>query len=206
MTVIPSENEAKLIRRARYLANRETALAQMKLYRDSNREKIRIQKKIDYQENREIRLLQMKEYAKKKPEVNKAAVRRYQEKNRELSNARATEWRRNNPDLRKKIVRSWEQANPDKRAASARRRRAASFKAEGSHTTADIQNIRREQRNMCAYCQCKLGRKGHLDHIVPLSRKGSNWPSNLQWLCAPCNLSKGAKDPTEFARSLGLLL
>jgi hypothetical protein len=29
---------------------------------------------------------------------------------------------------------------------------------------------------------------------------------NLQLLCAPCNLSKRAKDPIEFNQSLGLLL
>lgn len=31
-----------------------------------------------------------------------------------------------------------------------------------------------------------------LDHVIPLSRGGSDDPSNLQTLCLPCNLAKGA--------------
>lgn len=32
-----------------------------------------------------------------------------------------------------------------------------------------------------------------IDHIFPWSRGGTDEPSNLQTLCAPCNQSKGAK-------------
>ncbi len=56
------------------------------------------------------------------------------------------------------------------------------------------------------HCGVGLGRKGHLDHRVALVNGGSNWPNNLQWLCAPCNLSKGAKDEIVFAQSIGKLL
>jgi 5-methylcytosine-specific restriction endonuclease McrA len=40
----------------------------------------------------------------------------------------------------------------------------------------------------CAYCGQPAE---HLDHIVPLSRGGTNHRSNLQALCSTCNLSKG---------------
>lgn len=33
----------------------------------------------------------------------------------------------------------------------------------------------------------------HVDHIKPVSRGGTNDPSNLQTLCARCNLGKGAR-------------
>ncbi|MDP9346364.1 MAG: HNH endonuclease [Actinomycetota bacterium] len=40
----------------------------------------------------------------------------------------------------------------------------------------------------CAFC----GRPAaHLDHITPISQGGTDAPSNLQALCAECNLSKG---------------
>ena len=37
-----------------------------------------------------------------------------------------------------------------------------------------------------------------IDHIVPLSRGGSNDDDNIQLLCLPCNLSKGQMNMEEF--------
>jgi len=52
----------------------------------------------------------------------------------------------------------------------------------------------------CAHCGVKsvwVGGTGYLvvDHIVPLSRGGTNNDVNLQVLCDPCNSSKGAQLP-----------
>lgn len=86
-------------------------------------------------------------------------------------------------------------------------RRARKKGASGTHTAADVQAILSAQGHRCAYCRADLRKaKRHLDHIMPLALGGSNGPENLQWTCAPCNLSKGAKDPIEFARERGLLV
>lgn len=63
-----------------------------------------------------------------------------------------------------------------------------------------------EQRGRCAFCGKKIKGTPHLDHIVPLSLGGLHDDSNLQMLCAFCNLSKGDKDPIEFAQQHGRLL
>jgi 5-methylcytosine-specific restriction endonuclease McrA len=77
----------------------------------------------------------------------------------------------------------------------------------GTHTTADLAEILRAQGNRCAYCKVDLKQiKKQVDHIVPLVRGGSNGRSNLQYLCQPCNNTKSAKDPVDFAQSIGLLL
>jgi 5-methylcytosine-specific restriction endonuclease McrA len=33
----------------------------------------------------------------------------------------------------------------------------------------------------------------HIDHVIPLAEGGTNALSNLQLLCAKCNLAKGKK-------------
>lgn len=53
----------------------------------------------------------------------------------------------------------------------------------------------------CQYCGADE-RSGdidfHCDHVIPLSRGGSNAIENLATSCAPCNLSKGARTPAEW--------
>jgi len=34
---------------------------------------------------------------------------------------------------------------------------------------------------------------GSVDHIVPVSKGGTNDESNLQWMCRSCNCAKGAR-------------
>jgi 5-methylcytosine-specific restriction endonuclease McrA len=96
--------------------------------------------------------------------------------------------------------------NPLAAAVREQRRRARMREAVGNFTVADIVGIRKLQRDRCACCQAFLKGKGHIDHIVPLSRGGSNERRNLQILCRPCNLSKSCRDPIEFMQSRGALL
>lgn len=49
---------------------------------------------------------------------------------------------------------------------------------------------------VCAYCGDEYE---HIDHVIPLSRGGSNWPANLRPACAFCNLSKHNKKPSEWS-------
>lgn len=77
----------------------------------------------------------------------------------------------------------------------------------GNYTAKDVDKILISQRRKCGYCRVKLiGRKFHVDHIVPVAKGGNNSSRNIQILCAPCNRTKHAKDPIVFAQSIGLLL
>lgn len=49
----------------------------------------------------------------------------------------------------------------------------------------------------CQYCS-KQGSNLHCDHIIPISRGGSNHPDNLVTACGTCNLQKHAKTPEEW--------
>lgn len=99
-------------------------------------------------------------------------------------------------------------ANPEKYKVYGENYRALKAGAEGRYSEDDVLALLKRQKNRCAHPWCrKILRNGkHLDHIQPLSKGGTNWPSNLQYLCQKCNLQKGAKDPIKFAQLNGMLL
>ena len=85
----------------------------------------------------------------------------------------------------------WRQGNPEKVTAARHRRRARALDAEGSFTAAEFIALCEHYNNRCVCC----GAEGSLtpDHVVPLSRGGSNDISNIQPLCGQCNSTKGIK-------------
>lgn len=49
----------------------------------------------------------------------------------------------------------------------------------------------------CAYCGTTLTPEiAQMDHRIPFSRGGTNWPSNLVPACERCNKQKGTKMPS----------
>jgi 5-methylcytosine-specific restriction endonuclease McrA len=121
-----------------------------------------------------------------------------------LETARA--WYKSNRVKCVERVIQWGKRNPEGVRVLSRNRRARIRAAEGTHTVEDIQRIGALQKWRCHWCKAPAKTGYHVDHIKPLSRGGSNWPNNLCIACAPCNRSKRAKHPIEFARQQGLLL
>lgn len=177
--------------KARYWADPEKARANRTAWRLANPEKFLAGMRLWYSKNKEY---------------SASCARKWAEDNREKSSAIKAAWRKRNPEKNRECSSRWQKENRDAANAVARNRKARKRNAEGRHTAEETQAIRRRQGGLCAYCRSKLNRSAHLDHIQPLAAGGSNWPSNLQWLCAPCNRSKSARDPIEFAQSRGLLL
>ena len=151
----------------------------------------------------------------------KATSQAYRVAHAEAARNRAKEWATRNPDRvvenKKKYheankdkivsrVAEWNAANPDGPRTRGRNYRAKLYAAEGSHTRQEIQALFKAQSGKCVYCRDPLGGSYHADHIVPLSKGGSNWISNIQLTCGPCNNRKRATDPIAFARRLGRLL
>jgi 5-methylcytosine-specific restriction endonuclease McrA len=99
----------------------------------------------------------------------------------------------------------WLEANPFKRREHEAARRAKAGKSE-RYTATDVNVLLIAQRSRCAYCGKSIRRGFHVDHIMPLSKGGSNGRKNIQLLCQRCNQTKHAQHPLDFARSKGLLV
>lgn len=50
--------------------------------------------------------------------------------------------------------------------------------------------VQRRDGSICQICG-KYNSDGHVDHIIPLTKGGTDSVYNLQWLCPGCNMSKG---------------
>ena len=146
---------------------------------------------------------------------NRAYQAAYRARNREkISEKRKDEWRtrdpavvsramakyyRNHKDRIKAVTKAWQQRNPDKLREYAHLRRARMFGAPGDGVSDKQWNaILLEANGCCAYCG-KQVEKLTLDHAIPLSRGGAHDVSNVVPACKPCNTSKHAKTPAEWA-------
>jgi 5-methylcytosine-specific restriction endonuclease McrA len=104
------------------------------------------------------------------------------------------------PDGERDRVRTWRSANPAKVAAIKHRRYAREAGAQGDHMESEWRAIVELQKYRCADCGQKV--KLTKDHIVPLSRGGSNFAFNLQGLCVRCNSRKNCKLPAGLQHTL----
>lgn len=110
-------------------------------------------------------------------------------------------------------TRRWAEANPEKNLERIDRYKAQRAAAEGFYSDADVARIRADLQDRCGYCGEDLDDGSEIDHITPVSRGGSNDPSNLTLCCLSCNRTKGDKTLSEYREwrmerrlSLGALL
>lgn len=124
-----------------------------------------------------------RQYSGYKVELHPDSIkRRAEDKRRAEGKARAGRWKRryhNDPVFKAK--------EQDRLRNKKARRRGA----KGSFTSQEFYDLCNEYGNRCLRCNAQ----GPLtrDHVVPLSKGGTNYLSNIQPLCSTCNISKGAK-------------
>jgi len=198
-----------------YQENREQMLAQMKQryqvhgdsirervnrYRIANREQIRAKGIEHRRTHREEIAERRRKYYREHREHCLAQKRRDYEKHKEQRLEDSKAYRKTE---RGRLI----------RRALWHKREAQKLRAGGVYTSAQILEQLRRQRNRCYYPACgrskfqKVDGKYvyHIEHVVPLSRGGSNSIDNLVLSCPTCNLRKGTKLLHEW-RDNGMLL
>lgn len=163
----------------------------------------RLRASVWYAANRDRAIASRKANADKNRDREIASRKARYWRERDSAITKAHEWAQANPDKTKRAKRNWELRNFERvRAIQAERRAKQPI---GSYTHADIRRLFAIQKGLCVGCGASITKKYHIDHVIPIARGGTNWPDNLQLLCPHCNQSKSARDPFEWAQSIGRL-
>jgi 5-methylcytosine-specific restriction endonuclease McrA len=180
----------------RYVRNNECSACRAireRVRRERDAEKRAAREKARYQADPEAGRIRSRE-ASRRHRIAKGAERL----------AYLRKWNADNVEQSAAIKAKYRKTHPEQGRLDAQRRRCRLKGVEGSFTVDDIIEITERQKGKCACCTKR--RPLTIDHIQPISRGGSNWPSNIQMLCKPCNSRKRDKDPIAFMQEMGALL
>jgi 5-methylcytosine-specific restriction endonuclease McrA len=96
----------------------------------------------------------------------------------------------------KEQIKNYREKNPDCHRVANKKRKYLKKTAKGTFTKELLKQKFDYYGNRCYYCN--NSDKLTIEHRIPLSRGGTNWPANLLPVCPSCNSKKGAKTEKEF--------
>jgi 5-methylcytosine-specific restriction endonuclease McrA len=113
---------------------------------------------------------------------------------------------RNSPEEKKRrraYGHAYRRAHLAQDCAKAKRRYAMKRGAVGRHTVEEFLKVCADQAYKCKYCMCPLLLQTVTeDHVVPVSRGGTDYIDNIVASCHLCNSRKKAKPAEEYMRIL----
>jgi len=93
--------------------------------------------------------------------------------------------------------RSYTARHPEKKKETRRKQKNKRRNVLGWHSEGEWQLLKRQYADTCPSCK-RGGLVLSKDHIVPLSRGGSDNIENIQPLCQSCNSRKGNRTLTRY--------
>ncbi len=165
--------------REHYTKNREKVLARNRAWVAANKEAVLVQQQAWRAANKKHKAASGKAWALANKERKVALDKAWNEANKERAAASR---------------RAWKKANPDKVLFYFQQRKHRERTAPGGPFypgRVDYKLRIKEFHGLCAYCL--KAPYTELDHAIPLSRGGTNYPDNVWPCCLPCNRNKKAK-------------
>jgi len=195
-------NKEKIAKRDKEysIKNKEVISKQRKEYRVKNKDMINAKAKI----HRALNPDQMIKYRKENKEKIKITTQKWRKNNVEKLREYSKEYAEKNT-AKIKLYQSSVRARVLASNRSSKRRELKHYSSNGtlpinvmSPLNGELLELLNNQENMCYLCKSDISKNRHLDHWIPLSKGGTHSIDNVVFLCANCNLSKGATIPTSL--------
>lgn len=207
-------------KRAWRKANPEKRREERKRYREAHPDREAKRRRAWRDKNAEHESERRRKYRLKNIVRFLEAERAYRENNRAKRNAARRVYTATHLEQERERSKAYKQGHVEEVKASGKKyrgahrlrirlvehnRRARLKSAEGKYTVEDLDKQFRSQKGRCYYCGKEVGDAWHPDHVVPISRGGSNFPDNIVISCPQCNMRKNDKLPHEWAEGGRLL-
>ena len=133
---------------------------------------------------------------------------------------RSKAYHKANPGKAKESWRRWVEKDPKKAKELSRKQSKRYYWGNRNKSRSIIHNTRAKRENSpgkwleslidemgqhckwTCHCGSDISDDFTIDHIVPISKGGTNYPDNIQLLCPFCNRSKKNKPQDEYLRTL----